>query len=272
MATPPDRPMRRTRLSSADLRAAWEEHAAKFVAWAREPGHDSYWRFHRDQFLELVPPPGQRTLDLGCGEGRLSRDLKALGHRVTAIDLSPTMVAAAREADPELEVHLADAASLPFEDEAFDLVLAFMSLQDVDDLKGAVGEAARVLEPGGRCCIAVVHPLGSAGRFEGDDADSPFTIAGSYLTPSYYSDNVVREGLEVTFVSAHRPLQVYAEALTDAGLHIDRLREPALPDDAFSVERGRRWQRIPLFLHLRAVKLPELNRVSTGPAVVRRIE
>jgi SAM-dependent methyltransferase len=266
MATPPDRPMRRTRLDSADLRAAWEEHAAGFVAWAREPGHDSYWRFHRDQFLELVPPPGRRTLDLGCGEGRLSRDLKALGHRVAAIDASATMVAAAREADADLDVSLADAASLPFDDDAFDLIVAFMSLQDVDDLEGAVGEAARVLEPGGRFCIAVVHPLGSAGRFDGDDAESPFTIAGSYLTPSYYSDNVVRDGLEVTFVSAHRPLEVYARALTDAGLHIDRLREPALPDDAFSVERGRRWQRIPLFLHLRAVKPSSRTGVDNGRA------
>jgi hypothetical protein len=35
------------------LREAWEEHAAAFVAWAREPGHDSYWP-HRDAFLPLV--------------------------------------------------------------------------------------------------------------------------------------------------------------------------------------------------------------------------
>jgi hypothetical protein len=50
--------MQRARLASADLRDAWEEHAAKFIAWARKADHDSYWRFHRDQFLELVPPPG----------------------------------------------------------------------------------------------------------------------------------------------------------------------------------------------------------------------
>lgn len=92
--------MQRTRMSAANLRAAWEDHAAEFIAWAREPNHDSYWRFHRDQFLELLPPPGRRTLDLGCGEGRLSRDLKALGHEMVAVDASPTMLSAAREADP----------------------------------------------------------------------------------------------------------------------------------------------------------------------------
>jgi SAM-dependent methyltransferase len=246
--------MRRTRFASADLRAAWDEHASDFVAWARKPGFDSYWRFHRDLFLELVPPPGRRTLDLGCGEGRLSRDLKALGHDIVGVDASPTMLSAACEADPELETHLADASALPFADGAFDCVVAFMSLQDVEDLERAVREASRTLEPGGRFCVAIVHPLNSAGQFHGDDADSPFTIAGSYLERSYYADDFARGGLELTIVSVHRPLQMYTDALSDAGLLIERLREPAVPERGIRQESGRRWQRLPLFLHLRALK------------------
>jgi hypothetical protein len=39
------------------LRDAWEAEARNWVAWARAPGHDSYWQFHRDRFLELLPPP-----------------------------------------------------------------------------------------------------------------------------------------------------------------------------------------------------------------------
>ena len=251
----PDRPLQRTSLEQVDLRAAWEENAQAFIEWARAPGHDSYWRYHRDQFLELLPPPGRRTLDLGCGEGRLSRDLKALGHDVLAVDASPTMVAAAREADPGLDVRLADAASLPLSDGSFDLVVAFMSLQDVDDYEGAIAEAARVLEPGGRLCLAIVHPLNSAGRFShADDPDSPFVIAGSYLESSYYEDEVVRDGLEITFVSAHRPLGAYADALAGAGFLIERIRETGIPEEAVQYPRSRRWQRLPLFLHLRALK------------------
>jgi SAM-dependent methyltransferase len=246
--------MLRTRLESGDLRVAWEEHASEFIAWARKPNHDSYWRFHREQFLELVPPPGRRTLDLGCGEGRLSRDLKALGHSMVGIDASPTMLAAAREADPELETHLADAADMPFEHRAFDLVVAFMSLQDVDNFECAIREAGRVLEPGGRLCLAVVHPLSSAGRFDGDDPDSPFVIEGSYLTRSRYEDHIVRDGLEMTFISEHRPIQAYVGALGDAGLLVERLRETDVPDTAITVPRSRRWQRLPLFLHIRAIR------------------
>jgi ubiquinone/menaquinone biosynthesis C-methylase UbiE len=55
------------------------------------------------------------------------------------------MLAAAKELDADLEAHLADAADLPLDDASFNLVVAFMSLQDVNDMEGAIGEAARVL-------------------------------------------------------------------------------------------------------------------------------
>jgi SAM-dependent methyltransferase len=247
-----------------DLAAAWERIASEWIPWARTPGHDSYDVFHRDLFLELVPPPSGRTLDLGCGEGRLARDLAARGHDVVGVDRSPTMVAAAREAAPELELHVADAAALPFGDEAFGLVVAFMSLQDADDLGGAVREAARVLRVGGRLCIAIVHPLNSAGTFDSEDADSPFTIRGSYLDSTFYVDELTRDGLDITFVSAHRPLEAYTDTITDAGLVIERLREPAVPEEAIARERSRRWQRLPLFLHLRALKVGDRLDLDEG--------
>lgn len=237
-----------------DMRSAWEEGAAGVIAWFRAPVHDSYWQYHRDQFLDLLPPPGRLTLDIGCGEGRLSRDLKALGHTVVALDGSPSMVEAAREADPAVETLLADAADLPFPDGHADLAIAFMSLQDIDDAEGAIREAGRVLETGGRFCLAVVHPLGSSGRFDGDEPDSPFVIRGSYLQPFRYRDEIVRDGFEVTFESEHRPVQWYFAALESAGFLVERLRETDIPKTARTEERQRRWQRLPLFLHIRAVK------------------
>jgi SAM-dependent methyltransferase len=237
------------------LSDAWEENAAAWIVWARQPGHDSYWQFHRDLFLELVPPPSGRTLDVGCGEARLSRDLAALGHDIAAVDASPTMLAAARDAAPEMDLHLADAAALPFADGSFGLVVAFMSFQDVDDLDGAIREAARVLVPGGRLCLAIVHPTSSAGSFAVRTATSPFVIDGSYLDESTTDATFERDGLVMRFVSRHRPLETYTGALAANGLLIERLREPALPESGFTGEHSLRWQRIPLFLHLRAVKL-----------------
>jgi hypothetical protein len=64
----------------------------------------------------------------------------------------------------------------------------------------------------------------------------------------------VRDGLEITFVSAHRPLQAYVDALADAGLLVERLRETDVPEAAITEPRSRRWRRLPLFLHVRARK------------------
>jgi SAM-dependent methyltransferase len=249
-----DRPVSRSRYGARNLRDSWEQHAAAWVEWARRPEHDSYWKFHRELFLELLPVPGVGTLDLGCGEGRLSRDLKALGHRVVGVDASPAMVAAAKETDPEIEVHVADAAALPFQDAMFDCVVAHLSLQDVDDLPGAIREVSRVLKPHGRFCAALIHPFNSAADPRDEGPEPPLVISGSYLGTSYYEDNVIRDGLEMTFVSAHRPIAVYADAITDAGMLIERVREPAVPEDAIRSPEGRFWQRFPLFLHLRALK------------------
>ncbi len=236
------------------LDEAWDAEAERWIQWARSPGHDSYWRFHRDQFLRLVPPPGRQTVDIGCGEGRLARHLSELGHRVIAIDSSASLVAAARECDPAMDVRVADAAALPLEDASADLAIAFMSLQDIDDIAGAIGEVARVLQPGGKFCVAIVHPLNSAGRFEQTTPDSPFLIEGHYLDAFRYADRLESAGLTMTFHSRHRPLEAYSLALETAGFLVEALREPAVPDHAIVSEAWRRWQRLPLFLHLRAVR------------------
>ena len=236
------------------LSEAWEAEAERWIRWARTPGHDSYWQFHRDQFLRLLPPPRRQTVDVGCGEGRLARDLKDLGHRIIAVDSSPSLVAAARALDPSMDIRLADAAALPLADASADLAVAFMSLQDIDGMPAAVGEMARVLQPGGRLCLAIVHPLNSAGRFEQSTPDAHFVIKGEYLRAFQYADTVERDGLTMTFNSQHRSVEAYFIALEKAGLLIETLREPSVPEHAIVSEGGRRWQRLPLFLHLRALR------------------
>ncbi|MFN5454666.1 class I SAM-dependent methyltransferase [Bradyrhizobium sp.] len=89
------------------LREQWEDQASAWLAWARAPGHDSFWRHHGEQFNRLLPPPGALTLDIGCGEGRLSRQLTAGGHRVVGLDASPSLIAAARQADPSIAAGIA---------------------------------------------------------------------------------------------------------------------------------------------------------------------
>jgi SAM-dependent methyltransferase len=229
-----------------DLRDSWERHAADWIRWAREPGHDSYWRFHREQFLELVPPPGRRTLDVGCGEGRVSRDLRQLGHGVIGVDSSETMISAAREADLDGEYLVANAAALPFPDRHADLVVAFMSLMDVDDMPRAVRDAGRVLEPGGRLVLAVVHPINSGHELEREHPEDNLVLVRDYFDRRRYTDVIERGGLRMIFESRHWTFQDYFDAILEAGLRVDAVREVSDPDHP-------RWSRYPLFLHIRAV-------------------
>lgn len=237
---------------SSDLRRAWEGEARRWIAWTRRPGHDSYGQWHRDAFLPLLPAPGRRTLDVGCGEGRLTRTLRDAGHRVVGVDGAPTLAASAREADPSIPVLLADAAALPLADDVADLAVAFMVLHDVDDLPGAVAEIARVLVHGGRLCASFVHPINSGGDFTSRDADSPYVLEGSYFAVRRYADSLERDGLGITFHSCHRPLEYYTRALERNGFVIEALREPVAPAEAVRDESNRRWQRMPMFVHLRA--------------------
>jgi len=237
-----------------NLREKWEAEAGQWLAWARAPGHDSFWRYHREQFDRLLPPPGALTLDIGCGEGRLSRHLTSEGHKVLGVDASPSLIAAARSADSSIDVVRADASALPLADACADLAIAFMSLQDIDAMPATVREIARVVRPGGRFCMAIVHPLNSAGRFTSLAPDAPFVIQGSYLDPFTSSDAIERDGLSMNFHSAHRPLQSYFEALEVAGFLIERLREPSVPEATITRDSSRRWLRVPLFLHLRCLR------------------
>ena len=226
------------------MRSAWDAQAANWVRWARTPEHDHFfWRLGLPALLELIGEPGRRTLDLACGEGRLSRVLAQRGHALVGVEGSPALAAAARQAAPEIDVLDGDAAALPLEDGAVDLVVCSMALLNFDDMGLAMREVARVLEPGGRFCFSTVHPMTSLK--DGDD----------YFAERTYEETRTRAGITMTFTDRHRPLSAYAAALEGAGLLLQALREPV--PDAEHVAREppvERWTREPVFLLGRAVK------------------
>ena len=88
-----------------------------------------------------------------------------------------------------------------------------------------------------------------------DGAAAPFVIDGSYLDQAPADWVADRDGLRLTFHSEHRPIEAYSRALEAAGLLIEAIREVRAPDELVAAEPDqRRWQRIPIFLHMRAVK------------------
>ena len=105
----------------------------------------------------LDPQPGERILDLGCGDGVLTEKLASLGCQVVGVDSSAAQVAAAQARG--LDARVVDAHELPFEAE-FDAVFSNAALHWMRQPEAVIAGVWRALEPGGR----FVGELGGAGN------------------------------------------------------------------------------------------------------------
>jgi SAM-dependent methyltransferase len=95
------------------------------------------------------------VLDVGAGRGAVARAALALGCVVTAVDASKGMVDRLGEDFPEITTEQMDAAHLSFPDASFDLVTAGFVVQVLADPDVALGEAKRVLSPGGMLALSL---------------------------------------------------------------------------------------------------------------------
>jgi len=228
----------------------WTRVAKEWTAWARSPNHDAFWAF-RQSLISFLGKGAGLTLDVGCGEGRVSRELTALGYQVTAVDAVAELVEAAKDASSAHEYVVADAADLPFEDGRFSLVVAYNMLMDVEDVPATLKEIRRVMRPDGKLMVSLVHPFQDRGRFASKDANAPFVLEGTYYGRQRFEGVEERAGLSMHFAGWSQPLEAYVAALEEAGLAITSLREP-LPDLSEGPSYLKQWMRVPLFLWLKA--------------------
>jgi SAM-dependent methyltransferase len=231
-------------------REHWSRVASDWITWARAPDHDAFWAY-RDSLTAFVGRGEGKALDVGCGEGRVSRLLRTAGYWVTASDPVREMVAAAREARSADAYAIASGADLPFADAGFDLVMCYNVLMDVEDVSATLKEIRRVMRPAATLVISIVHPFSDRGRFANAEASSPFVVQNGYFGSERFEGTEERAGLRMFFAGWSMPLETYAAALEDAGLAITSLREP-VPQAGDGREHLRRWARIPLFLWLKA--------------------
>jgi SAM-dependent methyltransferase len=232
--------------------AEWEPEAERWIEWTRTPGFDAYWYWRDAFFDDVLAAPGRRTLEVGCGEGRVARDLGERGHRVVAIEPARSLLAAAKTAGAHDQLYaVGDGAALPFPDARFDVVVAYNVLQVVDDLDRTVDEIARVLVPGGALCACVAHPVTDLCEVSEDEGGPRFTIRTGYFDAVRIEEDVEIRGHTMTFRGRTHSLEHYSRSLERSGFLIERLREPR-PDVAATAHA--RWRAAPLFLNFRAVK------------------
>jgi SAM-dependent methyltransferase len=231
----------------------WTNVAQQWITWARSPAHDAFWAY-REALVDYIGPGRGNAIEIGCGEGRVSRLLKQLGYRVTATDPVAEMIEAAREANSADDYAVCGADSLPAEAGKFDVVMAYNVLMDIDDMPAALREIRRVMKPDGTLFVSLVHPFRDRGRFDGPQPDAAFVMEDSYYGRKRFDGEEESNGLRMHFAGWSQPLQNYVAAFEREKLAIVSLQEP-VPSPAHA-ERLAQSTRMPLFLWLKLRLLP----------------
>ena len=209
----------------------WDAHAQ----WWQDEFTDGADPEYTDQILPLIAerlPATGAVLDVGCGEGQISR-LAQRGGSSLVVGLDPTWsqvrVAVDRAGGPRYL--RSGAAALPLADGAFDAVVACLVFEHITDLDDAIAEVARVLRRGGRFVFFLNHPLlqtPSSGWIDDQVLDPPeqYWRIGPYLHEDLTLEEV-EKGIFIPFV--HRPLGRYLNAMAANGLLVRHMEEPAPP-------------------------------------------
>lgn len=153
---------------------------------------------------------GRQILDLGCGTGRHTSWLAEAGAQVTGLDFSAGMLEEARKklVEHEVELLLHDLnRSLPFEDARFDGLVHCLALDHLDDPQAMLREMRRVLRPGGRAVLSMMHPAmflkGTQARFVDPNSGELIHIENNRFSISEYVLFTKGAGLEIEHMAEH---------------------------------------------------------------------
>ena len=248
---------------------SWERMAEWYDAKQGDTGDLWHRTLIDPTFLRVVGEVrGLRVLELGCGNGYLSRRFSRTGAKVVAIDASAPIVERARARESReplgIEYRVADAAHLDFlENGSFDLVACNMALMDMEDAGAAIGEVGRVLRPGGRFVASLSHPCFDQGPSSTWLIERLFRSTKVWRKIEKYREPFADEipwqiatGQIVTTTGYHRPLSWYARALREASLLIQSLEEPSpSPEFLEASSEGPYIAQIPVHLVIEALKV-----------------
>lgn len=230
---------------TAETRAIWEANADW---WADAIGEGNAF-----QLRTLNPPterllalrPGERVLDVACGNGPFARRMAAAGAEVVAFDFSETFIARARARSAEtgdaIDYRVLDATDetqlLTLGERRFDAAVCNMALMDMATIDPLFAALARLLKPAGRFVFSVLHPCFNTGATgivaEQTYADGQIVTSHAVKVIDYLgltpAKGIGIVGQPQPHLYFDRPLSALFGAAFRAGFVLDGLEEPSVP-------------------------------------------
>ncbi len=206
--------------------------------------HRDYYARQLQQLVGTLVMPGQRVLDVGCGLGDLLASLSP--SRGVGLDVSPRMVALAKERHPSLELHAVDVERDPLPEGPFDVILLSDVLGHLDDIERALERLHPLIAPGGRVVVTyysflwepalkAAERLGLKTRWPDQNWLSMKDIAALLRLCDF---ELVREGTDVLLPV---PVPVVSDLLNRVGAKLPGLKEAALVDYFVARPTEPRW-------------------------------
>ncbi len=220
----------------------------------------------------LEPQKGKPILEIGCGEGYVTRMLAQDGHTIVGSDISPELITRARSHSDRVSYHVASADKLTFAaDSIFAAAIAVLSLQNMERIEVPCLEASRVLMPRGRFIGVINHPAfrvpgrSSWGFDEGRSIQ--YRRLDGYLSADSVKIDMHPGAREKEFTyTYHRSLQDYTKALRAAGCAIIRIEEWISHRESGEGPRKKAEdiarKEFPLFLAFEAMKVSPAGRLE----------
>ncbi len=225
-------------------RELWNRKAKFWDGLFGDNGNEFHRRLVEPSVLQLLDlRPGETVLDVGCGNGALTRRLAALGAQVTAIDFSDQMIELARRrtdaAGLSVEYLIRDAtdeaALLKLGQSRFDAIICTMALMDIPTIEPLFRAAASLLRAEGRFVFSTMHPAFNSNNpiflHEKEDRDGTVVDHFSVKLRRYLDMPPVKgagaPGEPTPHFYYHRPLAELLGSAFAAGFVLDGLLEPA---------------------------------------------
>ena len=262
MPKPPNKPPQSAPAATTD----WHEVAD----WYDQLVGDSGSEFHQHVVLPgilrmLAPQPTDQILDVACGQGVLCRLLATRGYNVRGVDAAPDLIAAAKSRGPEsIHYQLADARDLaPIDAASLSAVTCILALQNIHPPQNVFASVARVLQPGGRFVIAIMHPcfrsMHASDWGWDDKTKTQYRRIERYLIPR--KEPIVAHPGQKTGTytwTFHRPLQDYIRFAANAGFLLQGMEEWPSHKTSTSGPRATAEntarKEIPMFMGLKWIK------------------